>query len=111
MDKAQEIIDDIETTLGKLIEIGSALKFAHANSSCVQEVEALTKLQESLLARLIDRESIMQRDPKKKMLESIKQETLHQKIAEYGKAHAERTRKKTAQKRASLRSASSKSKG
>jgi len=106
-DSHKEIVHDIESTLDELIELGSALKTAKTSASFNHEVEALEKLQESLLARLIDRESVFDRDPKKKMLESIRRDTLYQKIAEYGKKGA----RKKPQKRANFRSASSKSKG
>jgi len=95
----QDILSDIESTLNELIEVGSALKEARFSTSFPHEIEALEKTQESLLARLIHRESLLVEEPKKKMLRSIRKEMVEKKIADSA----------VRQKRASFRRASSKS--
>lgn len=100
-----DIVADIDTTLNELVEIAELLKSAKMSHHFTYEVEALEKTQESLLARLMHRQSILEMESKKKMLDSLRKEAVEKKVVEYAKS----IRSKAVQKRARSRSARSKS--
>jgi len=85
LESGEEILADINTTLDQLVQNAQALKTASMSNYFTHEVEALQKTQESLLARLMHRQSILKIEQKKKVLESIRKESIHRKIAEYSK--------------------------
>lgn len=94
-----DIVADIDATLNELIEIAEALKTAKLSHHFAHEVEALEKTQESLLARLMHRQSLLDMENRKRTLDSLRKEAVEKKVVEYARA----------QKRAKVRSASSKS--
>lgn len=85
---SEEIFSDIEKTLDQLMQNAEAIKTACINGHLAEEIEALHKTQESLLARLIHRQSMINSSQKQKALETIRKETLEKQIAEYGKKGA-----------------------
>ena len=95
----EDILADMDATLEQLVENAKALKAAKSNHAFVHEVEALGAAQESLLARLMHRQSLLIMDKKKQAIDSIRKETIAKKVVEY------------AQKAARSRKARSKSKG
>lgn len=98
-----EILEDIDSTIDRLVENAKVLKNAKAEAFFNHEVDALEKTQESLLARLMNRESMLD---KEKALKSIRQEAVHKRIAEFARKGSSRH-----QKFARSRKASSKSRG
>lgn len=80
---SEEIFSDIEKTLDQLMQNAEAVKLASLHAT-THELEALQKTQESLLARLIRRQSMLDSTRKQKALEAIRKETLEKKVAEYG---------------------------
>jgi len=103
----EDILEDIDSTLDQLTINAEALKEAKMNHFFTHEVKALEKTQESLLARLMHRQSLLVPDKKKKMLDSIKKESILKKIADDSKSLAREIQRR--QKRAKWRKASSKS--
>lgn len=91
-----DIEADIDATLNELMQIAAALKTARLNH---HEIEALEKMQESLLARLMYRQSLLEMENRKITLDSIRKEAVEKKVVEFAQS----------QKRAKLRSARSKS--
>jgi ABC-type iron transport system FetAB ATPase subunit len=94
-----DIVADIDSTLNELLQIAELLKSAKLNHHFFHEVEALEKTQESLLARLMHRQSLLDMENRKRSLDSLKKEAIEKKVVEYARS----------QKRARLRSARSKS--
>lgn len=103
----KEINDDIDATIDSLLENAKALQSAKYFAE--YEIEALEKAQESLLARLMHRQSQLDQEQKKKLL-SIPKRMIAESIAEYGKQSA-LLWKKRYQNSAKLRKPSSKSRG
>lgn len=101
---SEELLADIDATLDQLNQNAQALKSASMNSLFTHEVEALKKTQESLLARLMDRQALLKTDQKRKTLESIRKKTLQKKIVEYSKKQLSsfKRRRKQPLKRRSL---------
>lgn len=99
-EKKEDILSDINATLEQLLQIAEALKLAKISGYFSHEVEALEKIEESLLARLMHRQSLLEMDQKKIRLNSIP----HKIVKAY------RVKKPT-QKWANLRKAFSKSWG
>ncbi|MBS0629757.1 MAG: hypothetical protein JSS30_05980 [Verrucomicrobia bacterium] len=97
-----EVLADIDVTLNELITISEALKAAKMNHHFTNEIEALEKTQESLLARLMHRQAMLEMDNRKKAFETLKKEAIERKVVEYARAQPN-------QKRAKSRSARSKS--
>lgn len=91
-----DIVADIDATLNELMQIADALKTAKLNH---HEVDALEKMQESLLARLMHRQSLLDMENRKRTLDSLRKEAVEKKVVEYARN----------QKRAKVRSARSKS--
>lgn len=80
----EEILADIDATLDQLIQYADVAEITSSLSNL--EVEALQKTQESLLARLIRMEGMLNKDCK-----PAKQKSLHhvqQKIAQYSRLNA-----------------------
>lgn len=99
-----DIAADIDATLNELLEIAEVLKTAKMSHHFTHEVEALERTQESLLARLIHRQSLLEMEERRKTLDSLRKEAVEKKVIEYAKSTLKRR-----QKRASCRSARSKS--
>ena len=78
-----EILADIDTTLDQLIQNAGVIDRVSVESLCENEIEALQKTQESLLARLMHIEGDQKFQIKKKMNPGIQQ-----KIAEFGRLNA-----------------------
>ncbi len=90
-----ELLADINTTLDQLMQTAEALKSAKLSQESEQEVELLESTQESLLARLMHRQSILEMNQRKKMLDSIKKEVIEKKIVEYARSLRKMRRKST----------------
>lgn len=88
LNSGKEIWEDIDATLDQLLANASAMKRAISSEDLMQEVEALQKTQESLLARLVHRHTLLQNDKKKKITEELRTEALQKKLADYDKVHA-----------------------
>ena len=96
-----ELMADIESTLDQLVELSVAIKHAKASSHFNHEVDALEKTQESLLARLMHRESVLELEKRQKMLHSIRKEEMDKKVVDFARS----------QKRARVRKARDRSPG
>lgn len=92
---------DIEHTLDQLIETAHLIKRAKIDPSFDHEREALEKTHESLLARLMHRQSLLDLDKRQDTLDSIRKEDMAKRAVEYAK--------KLTQKSARSRRARSKS--
>lgn len=99
----KEITTDIHDTLEQLVKISEILKTAKTSTMFAHEIEALEKTQESLLARLMHRQSILEMEKRQKTLQSIRQDTLNQNIAEYGKKTARALKKSVLQRQKKMR--------
>lgn len=84
----KEIWDDIDATVDQLIANASAMKRALHTDLLDVEVEALQRTQESLLARLVNRHTLLAGEKKKRATEELRAEAIRKKIADYGKTHA-----------------------
>lgn len=96
---SEELIEDIESTLDQLMQTAEALKAAKQTHFFDHEVELLKNTQESLLARLMHRQSILEMDERKKMLESIKKEEIEKKVIDYALSMKKKRRQKPASSR------------
>ncbi|NGX26137.1 MAG: hypothetical protein K940chlam6_00048 [Chlamydiae bacterium] len=85
LESSEEILEDINATLEQLTQNAAALKSAKTSHHFKHEVQHLEQMQESLLARLMHRQSLLEMD-KKKTLESIRKETIERKVVEYAKS-------------------------
>ncbi|NGX59444.1 MAG: hypothetical protein KR126chlam3_00595 [Chlamydiae bacterium] len=95
LESGEEIIEDIDATLEQLTQNAAALKVAKTSHHFDHEVENLERLQESLLARLMHRQSLLKMEQKQKTLESIRKETIERKVVDYArslKSRRQRTR-------------------
>lgn len=82
----KEILDDIDATIDQLLANASAMKCALI-SDLAEETEALQKTQESLLARLIHRHTLLQNEKKKKGSDLLRKKQMQKRILDYGKMH------------------------
>lgn len=80
---SEEILADIDMTLDQLIQYADAAQTAALDNL---EVEALQKMQQSLLARLIHMETLLNQDRKSAKPQSF--ENVQQKIAQYSRLNA-----------------------
>ena len=102
----EELLSDIDATLEKLMQTAEAIKAAKVTSSSDHELELLESTQESLLARLMHRQSIVEMHERKIMLDSIKKEEIQKKVVNFARSSMKRRRN---QKLASSRKPRSKS--
>lgn len=100
-ESSEELLADIDATLSELMQTAEALKAAKSAHHFSYEVELLENTQESLLARLLHRQSILEMDERKKMLDSIKKEDIEKKVVEYAKSLKKRRRRKSSSTRQS----------
>ncbi len=84
---SEEILVDIDTTLDQLICNASAFEQIEAASLYEEEISALHKTQESLLARLVHMKDLL--DHKHK---PIRSRNIEGKLAEFGRLSAELAR-------------------
>lgn len=87
LNSGKEILDDIDATIDQLIANASAMKCA-LTSDLAEEIEALEKTQESLLARLIHRHTLLQSEKRKLKSTVLRKEQIQKRILNYGKTHA-----------------------
>jgi hypothetical protein len=83
----EEILADIDATLDHLIENAEVMKNTSIKSICESEIAALQKTQESLLARLIHMDQLLDSE-QKKIPEKVKQQSysdIHQKLEKFGR--------------------------
>jgi|GEM_PF-3224221 len=81
----EDIENDINETLEQLTQNSAALKMAKASHHFDHEVEQLEKMQESLLARLMHRQSLLEMDMREKKIASIPKQAIREKVVEIGK--------------------------
>lgn len=113
MNENKELLEDINSTLDELITNADIIKKAKTANELDLEIAALEKTQESLLARLLHRQTQLESEGKKKMVESIRKETIEKKVIDYV-SHLKRPSprlKSKNQKLARRRKARSKSSG
>lgn len=86
----EEILADIDATLDQLIQNADAISYVSVNSLCENEVEALQKTQESLLARLMHMDRLLDSDQKKTHMKKNPDSFSHiqQKITAFGRLNA-----------------------
>lgn len=89
-ESSEELLADVDATLEQLVENAEALKAAKSNHAFSHELDALGAAQESLLARLMHRQSLLAMDKKKLTLDSIRKETIEKKVVEYAKSFKNR---------------------
>lgn len=86
----EEILDDIDDTLDRLIENADVIKHISLNALYTSEVEALQKTQESLLARLVHMQDLFKGQKNKGDCEKEDPfNSIEQKIARFGKLNAQ----------------------
>lgn len=93
-ESGEELLADIDATLDQLMQTAEALKAAKHAHHFGHEVQLLENTQESLLARLMHRQSILKLDDRKKMLESIKKEEIEKRVVEYARSLKKRRQRK-----------------
>ncbi|MBI3211481.1 MAG: hypothetical protein HYZ47_02200 [Simkania negevensis] len=81
MGSGEKIITDIDATLDQLLENQKILNRISASSHLDQELSALHKMQESLLAHLLYLDSYLKEKKEKKISSS----TVHEKLLLFGK--------------------------
>jgi len=81
----EDIENDINETLEQLMQNSAALKMAKANHHFAHEMEQLEKMQESLLARLMHRQSLLEMDMREKKIASIPKQAIEEKVVELGR--------------------------
>lgn len=81
----EELQLDIEQTLDALTNTANLIKEAKASHGFEHEVAALEKTQESLLARLMHRQSLLEMDKREVALETIRKEEIARKAVDYAK--------------------------
>lgn len=86
----EEILSDIDATLEQLIQNARVLKSIHTETLFAEEVTALQKTQESLLARLVHMQDLLATPTPKKQKESC--EGIEHKIARFGRLNMELVR-------------------
>ncbi len=94
-ESTEELLEDIESTLDQLMQTADALQAAKHSHHFEHEVTLLENTQESLLARLMHRQSVLEMNERKKMLDSIKKEEIEQKVVEYARSLKKKRRKNT----------------
>lgn len=83
----KEILEDIDATIEQLIANATAMKRAFVSDVLLHEIEALQKTQESLLARLMHRHTLLQEKKKKITPTKLQTKLLQKKMIDYDKAH------------------------
>jgi len=66
MKSGEEILADIDATLDQLIQNADSVRHVPLDALCEDELVALQKTQESLLARLLHMDTLLDRDQRKK---------------------------------------------
>ncbi len=86
----EEILADIDATLDQLIQNADSIQHVPLKTLQENEVEALQKTQESLLARLIHMDCLLDPDQKKIQIrkQPIVYQHIQQKISAFGKLNA-----------------------
>lgn len=79
----KEIQSDIDETIDLLIVNAEAIKLAKIDPQFAHELEILQSTQESLLARLTNRQSLLDIENKKHSLGSIRKDLIASKAKEY----------------------------
>lgn len=86
---SEEILADIDATLDQLIENAAAIKCVSASALFQSEVDALQKTQESLLARLVHMNELLNTRSQPSMEKDQEFQTIEQKIVRFGKLNAQ----------------------
>jgi len=82
---SDELLTDIDETLDQLLKTAELIKTAKVDHSFDHELEVLEKTHESLLARLMHRQSLLEMDKRQMTLDSIRKEEIAKKAADYAK--------------------------
>jgi len=82
---SDELMTDINQTLDELVKTAELIKAAKVDHHFDHELEALEKTHESLLARLMHRQSLLEMDKRKIALDSIRKEEIAKKAVDYAK--------------------------
>ena len=82
---SDELTKDINETLEELVKTAELIKAAKLDHHFEHEVEALEKTHESLLARLMHRQSLLEMDKRKNALDSIRKEEIAKSAVNYAK--------------------------
>ncbi len=102
---SEEILADIDATLDQLIENADVMKIVSIESLFTCEVEALQKTQESLLARLVHMNDLL--NDKKKNEESSDKgsfNSIEQKVLKFGKLNEQMIHRVSSQLKRSKKS-------
>ena len=99
-----DLLADIDATLQQLVENAEALKAAKLSGYCEHEEEVLERARESLLARLIHRQALLDCDKKQKTLVSMRQEAVARKVITYAKMLAPSPQNRARRRRARSKS-------
>ncbi len=89
-----DILVDIDETLDHLIENATAIKQISHKPLFINEVEALEKTQESLLARLTHMQELLNQERQRKAIEKQSNffSVIEQKLVRFGKRNAQMLR-------------------
>ncbi len=83
---SQEILNDIDSTLDQLIHNAELVKKVSLTALLENEIEALQKTQESLLARLVSMNELISPEERKKIKDKKDhQKNLKQKVSSFSK--------------------------
>ncbi len=82
---SDDILADIDATVTQLVENAEALKSAKMSHYFDHEIDVLERTQESLFARLMHRQALLEMDQREKTLESVRKEAVVRKVVEYAK--------------------------
>jgi DNA gyrase/topoisomerase IV subunit A len=85
MNSTEAMLADIDETLDQLIKNAEAIQDISLNTLYANEVEALQKTQESLLAHLVHMDTLMKSE---KPISEKKKEGLQEKISRFGRLNA-----------------------
>lgn len=87
----EEILSDIDTTLDQLIQNAATINRISFDTLFANEMEALQKTQESLLARLIHMNDLLDQDEKRSCFRKkpVVYSSIENKITQFGKLNNE----------------------
>lgn len=87
----EQILADIDTTLDQLIQNAATINHISLDSLFTNEMEALQKTQESLLARLIHMNDLLDQDEKRGCFrkQPVVYTSIENKITRFGRLNAE----------------------
>lgn len=87
----EDLKKDIEQTLNKLTQTAQLIKKSKTFHGFDHEIASLEKTQESLLARLLHRQSLLEMDKHRSLLETIRKEEIARKVIDYAKTFSQKS--------------------